>query len=488
MNHPSRLNPPIDWSAILGPLLVSGAEVAGGAITLGELAELQSATLAYARRAIRPRPGLADEALPFAVDPVPWFSAGRFLQLDNGQPLLRPGGLVQHAAGDYYIQDAGSMLALALCGVQPGEWVCDACAAPGGKAGGLLEALGGCGLLLANEAIRSRVPQLALTLERSGYGNHLTTNLELEELSRACGPEFDCVLVDAPCTGQTLVGQGKQSLAAFGPTQIAHSAARQQRLLDAAAGLVKPGGRLVYSTCAFSYAENEQVVLDFVQRHPGWELDVCPALADWQSPVASGCYRVWPHRQGCKGAFAARLVHAADAVDSAPAPTHLSGRSSSPRSPGPTNQRWHARRELPAELAWMGLDPAAQWYQTHDQLHRFDVGVPTAWLPVAVAGTPIARCQPAGRGRGQPLERWTPCFGSSLLVPRETQLATCQLDDAQVVAYVAGESIRGQALGDQWCLVLWRGRRLGWGKLSQGTLKNHFPKPLRQAAEVPAAG
>ncbi len=286
MREPTKkLASRIDWPRVLGPVL-SGQPmeclIADAGLQPDEVPELESACFSYARRAIRPRPEVRDGALPFETENVPWFERGRFIKSTPEGLTARPGAFLQHVVGDYYIQDAGSMLAIALCDVQPGQWVCDTCAAPGGKSTALLEALDGQGLLLANEVIRSRLGILDLTLARAGYGNHLLTNLELETLGAVCDRVFDCVLVDAPCTGQTMVASGKQSLAAFSSNQIEHSSLRQQRILRAASALVKPGGRSVYSTCAFSFAENEQIVLGFLQEHSGWR----HGSAKWTRTVA----------------------------------------------------------------------------------------------------------------------------------------------------------------------------------------------------------
>ncbi len=95
-----------------------------------------------------------------------------------------------------------------------------------------------------------------------------------------------------PCTGQSLVGRGKQSLSAFSEHQVAHSAARQQSILESALELVRPGGRLVYSTCTFAFAENEGIVHWLRERLPDWQPVVFDELAQWQTPGFAGCYRL----------------------------------------------------------------------------------------------------------------------------------------------------------------------------------------------------
>ncbi len=519
--------PQIDWRRLLGPIVSQSGSSASTAIAVDELADLQQATWNHSRRAVRPRMDLPTTELPFDSQAVPWFPRGRFvgsaavrsevsslgtaeisadlathLAPRSVSQLVRPGSFMHYAAGDYYIQDAGSMLALALCAVQPGQWVCDTCAAPGGKSTGLLEQLGGSGLLVANEVIRSRLALLNLALARTGYGNQLVFNSEVEGLARLCGPVFDCVLVDAPCTGQTMLARGKQSLAAFSDHQILHSSARQKRILSAAAGLVKPQGRLVYSTCAFSYAENEQIVLDFVQDNPGWRLISQAGLERWRSPVAEGCYRVWPHRDDCSGAFAALLCRTDDdvpavhfnpsVVDESPMRQRhpmLHGSTSIASSSG-----WQTLEGLPPAIDWMTSDGSGQCWQRNGELHRFAAETPTHWIEAAQSGCEIAQAtlgQSASHSKrpaSQSSLRWSPSFGSAHLTtgvsPSVQPRYRLELNDEQGVRYVAGETLRIAAQWNNWCLVNWRGRPLAWGKLSQGVLKNHFPKALRQSGAI----
>ncbi len=446
----------IDWPYVLGPL----ASPAGG-FSASELLELEAAIFELPQRAVRPRPTLSESELPFQTRVVPWFSAGRFVH----SPTVRPGAFLQHVAGDYTIQDAGSMLALAMCDVSPGQLVCDVCASPGGKSTGILERLGGHGVLVSNEVIASRVEILSLALCRSGYGNQIVTNLEVQRLGEAYGSAFDWVLVDAPCTGQSLVARGKQSRAAFSAAQIQHSSARQMRIIRAAADLVRPGGRLVYSTCSFSYAENEGIVQWFLGEHPQWQPVRFSDLTKWESSECAGCYRLWPHRDRCAGAFAATLVRPnsqADRIDPA---------GSAPLS-RPAKDVWKPLVDWPGDADWFDTARIGACYRRGNQIHRFPAELPIGWIESAHGGVPLARERSANR--------WQPHFGSSLLDccrPKHT----VALSDSDALSYIAGESVRGcPDEGQGWCRVTWRGRVLSWGKLSRGTLKNHFPKALRQ--------
>jgi 16S rRNA C967 or C1407 C5-methylase (RsmB/RsmF family)/NOL1/NOP2/fmu family ribosome biogenesis protein len=464
----------IDWHQVLGPLLNSP-----GGLDSGELHALNDAISKHSPRAVRLKPQLSVDELPFETEPIPWLERGRRLTDSS----CRPGAYVDYAAGDYYIQDAGSMLALRLANVQAGEWVCDACAAPGGKATGLLEQLAGTGLLLANEVIRSRLETLEFALARVGTPNYLVTNLELESLADLTADAFDCIVVDAPCTGQSMVGRGKQSLAAFTARQIEHSAARQQRILRSAAELVQPGGRLVYSTCTFAFAENEQIIEWFRSAFPSWIPIVVPELAPWHSATHEGCYRLWPHRDHCDGAFAAALLRPADDGSFARSINATPQQFSRPLRSGKSSygRGNFAPRELDvAELPWLQFPPtlsSVSLWEHRDEVHFFADLIPQEWLARAQSGIPIAQ----DRGRF-----WQPCYASSVVNLGEFQTQhSVELNKAQAADFLDGASLRfsEQELPSNdtgWTVVHYRNRPLGWGKAANGVLKNHLPKSLRK--------
>ncbi len=454
--------PAIDWPHVLGPIVHS--------FTSSELELLSKATTEYHLRAIRLHPRRCVDDLPFETEPVPWFQHGRFLPSN----AVRPGEFLHFAAGDYYIQDAGSMLALALCELAQGQWVCDTCASPGGKSTGALEQLDGTGILVANEVIGSRLAILNLALARAGFGNQLVTSMEVDQLSQQLGPCFDCVIVDAPCTGQSMVVRGKQSLAAYSPPQIEHSSARQRRIVRAAAELVKPGGRLVYSTCTFSFAENEQVVTEFVDQNRNWKLKRFNDLAQWETPGFHGCYRLWPHHDRCAGAFAAVAIRAdKELVDGTCLPWQSQSRPQSTSG----SRLWNALHSLPAELNWIeelrDETSLGRWYVRGNHIHRFDEHFPNEWIAISSSGLAVADTKDG---------RFEPLYGSAVsqyspLAPKRI----IDLGDQDAARYVAGEAIRYVSEENGWCAVAWRGRPLAWGKLAAGVLKNHFPKALRQA-------
>ena len=415
----------------------------------GELQELVDAAGRPAPVAVRVRPEVDAGEVPFPARRVGWHPRGLIID----QPA-RPAAHVEFAAGDYYIQDAGSLLAVSLLAAREGERICDLCAAPGGKSTAILETLGSSGWLLSNEAIQSRGAALGLNLARHGATRYALCFQDPQRLAEQLGPIFDAVLVDAPCSGQSLVGRGRQTSSAFEQRTVEHCAARQMRILDAAAGLVRPGGRLVYSTCTFAHLENEGTIRSFLQRHPAWRPLPCPALEAWQSPGAEGCYRVWPHREPSAGAFASAVCRAEDDA------------CGGPRTARHRNALESIR--LPEELsAWGTLDAASVW--------RAGACV-FAWPEHPEMLLAVARGGPEVTFRKR--VTWFPAY--ALAMRRDTHWQPARvvtLDDREATDYVQGLTIATRLQG--WAVATWRGRSLGWVKGDGRRAKNHLPKPAR---------
>lgn len=461
----------VDWQMVLGRW---HSRLPGQGSHRENLAALIEAIANHPDRAIRLHPR-SPAPVPFETHAVPWYSDYGRVLVDS---TIRPGAFLSYAAGDYYIQDAGSMLAAKLCDAEPGMTVWDCCASPGGKSTAVLEQLGGHGALVANEVIQSRVAQLQLAVERAGFGNVLVTSAELDAVPRSFERAFDRVLLDAPCSGQSMLSKGKQSLASFSESQISHSAARQRRLLEAAARSVGPGGRLVYSTCTFAELENESVISAFLESNPGWNLYCDSDLAQWQHPELKGMYRIWPHTDPSHGAFAAALVRADEPSEHDQVGIQEHGRRK--------KSDWRLSKCSASVLMLDGLtlDDSRireRRYRTGaDDLvdyHAFP-DVPDDWINMAVSGTLLAR---------EKRNRIEPQFGAAKLsggtVAKNGIGEPILLDAEQARLYVEGQAVRTSENGDGWRVAKWGVRSLCWGKITKGVLKNHFPKALRQKAQ-----
>ena len=264
----------------------------------------QPPTLALRVNALRP--GALDAALPYCAGQVPWAADGRYL-IEN----VRPGSSLAHACGAFYLQEASAMVSAAVLDARPGEKILDLCAAPGGKTGQIAAAMRGEGLLVSNEPVPSRAKILAENLERLGVVNAVAVCAYPEQLAERWPDLFDAVLVDAPCSGEGMFRRDPASRNEWRSGSPEGCARRQAGILDQAALLVRPGGRLVYSTCTFNPTENEGSVASFLERHPEFSPEdfSLPGIG----PSDGGRIRVWPHLHRGDGHFAARLRKSPDA-------------------------------------------------------------------------------------------------------------------------------------------------------------------------------
>jgi 16S rRNA C967 or C1407 C5-methylase (RsmB/RsmF family)/NOL1/NOP2/fmu family ribosome biogenesis protein len=399
---------------------------------------------------------------PFALEPVGDFEPAGFRIVDESQPGSHP----YHAAGLYYLQEPAAMTVAALMQPQPGEWVLDLAAAPGGKSTHIASLLGDEGLLVANDVDRGRVRFLVENLERWGARNVLITNSAPEQLARAWGALFDRVLLDTPCSGEGMLRRlGKLEWSA---AIVAACARRQDLILPAAAALVRPGGTLIYSTCTFSSEENEEVIGRFLNNHADFELLNLPhfdGFARGIGPEFAGTVRLWPHRFKGEGHFVAMM-----------------------RRNGGTEERRSGGERSP--LLLRPSAPLHYWREFADAVLQVDwdeerLGV---WngrlflLPESTPGTKSVRVVRSGVELGELRKGYfKPGHHLALtLRPEEVGVAVdFALEDERVGLYLAGHDVPVAGLPG-WVLVRVNGFGLGWGKGVNGRLKNHYPHHLRR--------
>jgi 16S rRNA C967 or C1407 C5-methylase (RsmB/RsmF family) len=237
----------------------------------------------------KPRP----EDLPFSRKaPFSWQPA----IVDRAPADERPGLDPLHDQGFYYCLDFSSVFAaqaLSVAAAKPGVLI-DVCAAPGGKsvfAWRLLHPE----LLVANEVIGKRTGVLIANLERCGVTPATVISRDSSALAAAWPRAADVVIVDAPCSGQSLLARGKESPGCFHPATINMNSNRQKRILANAAVLVAPGGLLSYMTCTYAEKENEDVLRWFFKRFAHFHPQPVSALAGNESHLTDfPCYRLWP--------------------------------------------------------------------------------------------------------------------------------------------------------------------------------------------------
>lgn len=240
--------------------------------------------------------------LPLAGEPT---VAPEGLRFPHGTPVeqwdVYRNGLIE-------VQDAGSQLACLAVGAQPGEQVIDLCAGAGGKTLALAAAMQNRGTLIACDTDRARLSRLAPRAERAGATMIETLLLNPEREADALADwrdRADAVLVDAPCSGTGTWRRNPEARWRLSEAQLARYVGLQARLLDVAAGLVRPGGRLVYVTCSLLDREGADQAEAFLARHPGWRAE--PPLLAAGRPRGPGL-RLTPAHDGTDGFFIARLA------------------------------------------------------------------------------------------------------------------------------------------------------------------------------------
>lgn len=219
-------------------------------------------------------------------------------------------GLPGFREGLFAVQDEASQIAALLLDPQPGERVLDACAAPGGKATHMAQLMANQGELLAMDVSHSKLPLIQETAARLGITIIRTRAADLLQSGAFPADAFDRILLDAPCSGLGVIRRNPESKWRLTPEDISRLAAVQKNLLKNAIRMLKPGGKLLYSTCSTSQEENEGVVADFLSRRPDCVLEnlngIFPGYGELFTP--DGMYRTWPHRHGMDGFFAARII------------------------------------------------------------------------------------------------------------------------------------------------------------------------------------
>ncbi len=233
--------------------------------------------------------------LPFSLEPVLWCETGFYYKEED-----RPGKHPFHEAGLYNIQEPSDMITAELAEITPGEQVLDLCAAPGGKSTQLACKMQGKGVLVSTELYPQIAAILSQNIERMGIKNAIVTNESPERLSKFLGSFFDKIVVDAPCSGEGMFKKEPLAVSEWSEENVENCSRRQREILSYASAMLKPGGRIIYSTCTFSKQENEDVIQCFVSEHPEYEV--------------VQMHRIWPHKVTGEGHFAAVLQMAGEGM------------------------------------------------------------------------------------------------------------------------------------------------------------------------------
>jgi 16S rRNA C967 or C1407 C5-methylase (RsmB/RsmF family)/NOL1/NOP2/fmu family ribosome biogenesis protein len=397
---------------------------------------------------------------PGVLGVVPWCKNAYYLKsrpLFTLEPLLH--------AGTFYVQEASSMfidhvLRTVLSG-QKGLTALDLCAAPGGKTT-LLASLPFFDTILANEIIQSRVSVLMENLAKWGSHHVLVSNNDPEVVSQL-GAQFDLVLVDAPCSGSGLFRKDEEAMYEWSPGAVEMCAARQKRILHHAMSLVKEGGYLLYSTCSYSIEENE-LNADYIIGSDEFEsVDINPApgwgIVETASPQhhAKG-YRFYPDKLLGEGFFCAMFRKVSGTVEL------ISNKTPKPIAESSIGKKWvkeeddidfHFRENTLYMLNKPSMPYLNDW---------------SAKLKIRKSGLKMGSII-----RGELI----PDHELSMSVILNRNLSALDLSRTDAIRYLRRDEVEANGSGNGWQLVRYLGHALGWAKIVNGRLKNHYPLSWR---------
>ena len=415
--------------------------------------------------------------IDFERDKISWAEEGYYLSGD-----VNPGKNPLHDAGAYYIQEPSAMSVVGQTHVFEEDRVLDLCAAPGGKSTYILSRLNHKGLLVSNEINPSRIRALGENLERFGAVNSIITNSDSSNLLTFFKGFFDKIFIDAPCSGQGMFRKDDFAIEDWSQDKVDECVAIQRQLIRDAYQMLRAGGMIIYSTCTFTRQENEYIIEDFLGDYPDAN------LLDMD--------RIWPHRDRGEGHFCARITKKADKQGDQEAQdsdllafdkdSHRdSSRESAKKSKKKQKSKAKSNRK---NQEYLGLyeDFATDYLidgglrkllesglaVKEERLHYQPLDYDLRGLKVLRSGLFVGEFKK---------NRFEPAHSLAMALKPSDVKNTIDFanDSDEIRAYLRGESIgTGQSRG--WVLVSVEGVSLGWGKESNGILKNKYPKGLRR--------
>ena len=386
---------------------------------------------------------------------VPWCTDGFYARKDiiSGKHPYHVGGLV-------YFQEPSAMLPVEALGICEGDFVLDLCAAPGGKSAQAAAKLGGSGLLVANEIVPKRAMILCENIQRMGIKNAIVTNESPAQLAQKYKCFFDKIIVDAPCSGEGMFKKEPQAVHEWSAEHTYSCAERQKNILRSAFSMLCGGGYLVYSTCTFAPCENEEVVAWVLEEFP--DIELVPIVAsgvsngngDWAGSKfdLSGTKRIFPHKSRGEGHFAALFKKCGNEKNDFKK-VYKSDKEQLFRS----FEKEHLNTKLDGVFVEFG-----------DKLYLMPYSLDIDKIKTELPGLFLGVCKKS---------RFEPAHALCLALSKEDFKNVYETEDTD--KFFRGETLSGDVKG--WTAVLYKGFPIGWGKGSEGIIKNHFPKYLRFA-------
>ncbi len=392
---------------------------------------------------------------------VPWCKNGLWLP---ERPVFSLDPLWH--AGAYYVQESSSMFleqAFRQIEIDHPKLVLDLCAAPGGKSTHLNSLINPDDLLVSNEVIRARVPVLIENLTKWGHSNFLVSSSDAKQFGEL-GALVDVLVIDAPCSGEGLFRRDPAAANEWSVENANLCAVRQRRILAESWDCLKSGGYLIYSTCTFNPAENEENLL-WLKSQGGFESVRIPLKDDWSVDEVEHegiwGYRFLPHRSKGEGFFISLM--------------QKTGEATPIRFPRKFKTKLQRPQQIPSD--WLLHPDQKKFFQHQDQL-KF---IPANWeseilllfekINLVKAGTTFATVK---KNDFLPEHE----LAMSIELNRKA-FPVAELSAGNALQYVAKETFQLNSEGNNWQLASFKNTPLGFIKHIGNRFNNYYPKEWR---------
>ncbi len=415
--------------------------------------------------ALRLNPNKSTDFLTeYLAEPVEWAQNAYYFNPDTS-PM---GKLPYHNMGLYYIQEPSAMFPAEVLAPNEGEVILDLCASPGGKSTQIALKMHNTGLLISNEIIPKRANVLKDNVSRLGIRNTIVLNESPETISKRFDGFFDKILVDAPCSGEGMFRKNPEAINEWNVDNVKKCATRQLNILNTIRNCLKDAGVLVYSTCTFSPEENEQVIEQFLLENPDFE------LADIENKYFSSglkkntktgfdniskTVRIFPHKTNGEGHFIAKLVKHSENSEFA-----IKTQKSTLNKKALSLWQDFEKKHLTTSFKGVFLQFGENIYVAPSNCPTLDK------IKVLYSGVLLGKIEN---------NRFTPSHELALALNPNEVKNQAPLNDDELNKYIHGEAINTDLNANGWVLITHKNNPIGWGKISNGTIKNHYPKYLR---------
>ena len=401
-----------------------------------------------------------EEIADFSITPVP--------EVDNGYIAkdLKIGNHPLSHLGVIYSQEPSAMYPVEMLDIEEGDIVLDLCSAPGGKSIQILEKLKGTGFLVSNEIVYNRAKILYQNLSKIGFNNYAITCNSPQDFE-GLNMQFDKILVDAPCGGEGMFRKSDFDFDAYNNCSIESNAKRQSSILNSIKHLLKPNGKIVYSTCTYDIRENEEVVSNFVKENEDFQIipydrlnNVTVSGVKINNQNTHYTKRRYPHLFDGEGQYMA-LLSKSDAEDDFVTKQNI---------PGFENIYKKDVEILQKTFKNIANIKGLEIIKRNDNYYVIpNIPINLKGLNVVSIGTLMGNLQ---KGIFKIAHEFYHSCGH--LFKNHINLSKEQMEN-----YLRGYEIDYQTNISGICVVNYLSIPLGGGKLAGGKLKNYYPKPLR---------